>query len=493
MHKFIQYFSWLLGAIILSRLIPMCVVPFTDPTEARYAEIARIMAQTGDWITPYFDYNVPFWGKPPLSFWAQAICFKLFGINDFAPRFPSWLVTLIIIGLIYQLLKSTVSRTAALFACAIFFSCILTYALSGAVITDPYLVLSVTLSLVAFVMVIKQKSKYWRYWFFIGMALGMLAKGPIAVILIAGPIFLWLIIDKSRWQVLRLFPWVMGIILFVVLTLPWYIAAELKTPGFLHYFIMGEHFYRFVDPGWTGDLYGSAHKHVKGYIWLLWLVASFPWGVIAIGLIIKRLPRPVTRQALWLILRDYDISFYLIWAVFTLVFFTIAGNVLWTYVLPVLPALAILLGIYFDSINAQTSRCTMRRLTLAMLLSPAVLLVATVYLATHPEILPSEKFLVQNFESTAPSNAQLIFVEERPFSARYYSQGKAQLVTMQNLPDTLIKQAGTEYYLAVPKKLVKTVKSLTTMHMNALYSSNQFTLLKPDVDNMQNSIQDMRN
>src|SRR3546814_19722372 len=77
-------------------------------------------------------------------------------------------------------------------------------------------------------------------------------------------------------------PWLKGLLLTAALSLPWYILAEIKTPGFLDYFIVGEHFRRFLDPGWTGDLYGTAHKQAYGTIWYYWLQASFPWGVLTL-------------------------------------------------------------------------------------------------------------------------------------------------------------------------------------------------------------------
>jgi len=464
--------------MIFSRVVPMLLLPFTDPTEARYAEIARIMAETGDWITPYFDYGVPFWGKPPLAFWAQALSFKIFGINEFAPRLPSWLVTITILGLIYRAICVAMDRSTALLACAIFFSCLLTYALSGAVLTDPYLTLSVTLSLIAFQLVVNKQPGLWGYGFFVGLAIGLLSKGPIAVVLIFGPIGLWLLLDRKRWQVLKLLPWVTGIVVTLLLSLPWYIAAELKTPGFLEYFIVGEHFYRFVDPGWNGDLYGSAHKHMKGFIWVLWLAASFPWGVIAVIAVIRRLTRASTRQQLLQLLRDDDIGLYILWALFTPCFFSIAGNVLWTYLLPSLPALAIGMAYYFNVTLKNMKHCHIRRLSLAMLISPLLLLVASVYVDTHHEIAPTEKYLVERYKSISTPADKLLFVNEVPFSARYYLQGKSNIIGIDKLKHAMSEYSNVDLYLAVPKQTIAKVKQLADRPASILYSSYDFVLLK---------------
>ena len=73
----------------------------------------------------------------------------------------------------------------------------------------------------------------------------------------------------------------------LALALPWYVMAEIRTPGFLQYFIVGEHFLRFVDPGWQGDLYGTAHKRPYGGIWLDWLLATMPWGLAGLWLFLR--------------------------------------------------------------------------------------------------------------------------------------------------------------------------------------------------------------
>src|SRR5699024_4961445 len=88
-------------------------------------------------------------------------------------------------------------------------------------------------------------------------------------------------------QSIRCLPWIGGILLMLVIALPWYLMAEYRTPGFLHYFIIGENIERFINPGWQGDMYGSAHLHPYGTIWVFWLAAAFPWSLVMLAWLAK--------------------------------------------------------------------------------------------------------------------------------------------------------------------------------------------------------------
>ena len=83
--------------LLIFRLLLTVTIPLLDKTEARYAEISRIMQETKQWIVLQIDYDFPFWAKPPLSTWLSAGSFELFGINEFAARFPSFLLSVILI------------------------------------------------------------------------------------------------------------------------------------------------------------------------------------------------------------------------------------------------------------------------------------------------------------------------------------------------------------------------------------------------------------
>ena len=456
----------------------MFTVPFTDSTEARYAEIARLMVVTNDWITPYINFDIPFWGKPPLAFWVEALSFKIFGINEFAPRFPSMLATIATIALIFRLLNTPLNKSRAIIACLIFSSCLLAFVLSGAVLTDPFLTLAVTLSLVSFSLVQRETNSHWRYWFFIGLAIGLLAKGPIAIILIGGPIGLWLLLAVHRWKTLLLLPWFSGTLLTAALVLPWYIAAEIKTPGFIKYFIVGEHFYRFVDPGWAGDLYGVAHKQPKGTIWLQWLGASLPWGFIAIGLLIKHLSKKASRSVIYKNIKNDEISLYILWAIFPMLFFTLSGNVLWTYLLPALPGLAILLAIYFSQPENKTTDTLPRSIIVTALITPAIALGITIYAMQIPASIPTEKELIGYFDQHSNKNESLYFVGDRSFSARYYSKESAELLTLAELNKHIQSETSNSFYLAMPNNFKTSRIQQTQIDMQLVLRSKKYKLYK---------------
>jgi 4-amino-4-deoxy-L-arabinose transferase-like glycosyltransferase len=117
---------WLLGALLLVRILAMVLVPFADTTEPRYAEIARLMMTSNDWITPWFEPGVPFWGKPPLSFWAQALAFKLFGVNEFAGRLPALLAFIATAWMVWRLAISVASQDVAAAAVVVYAGMLLT-------------------------------------------------------------------------------------------------------------------------------------------------------------------------------------------------------------------------------------------------------------------------------------------------------------------------------------------------------------------------------
>lgn len=178
-------------------------------------------------------------------------------------------------------------------------------------------------------------------------------KGTVGCCTDRYPLVLWAAIFRQRLQPLKKLPWLLGSLLTLAIAVPWYVLAELKTPGFLNYFIIGEHFSRFLDPGWAGDLYGSAHDRPKGMIWIFWLWASFPWGIIGLVGFGLAAARGKTKDIFTGAVQDASTLYLLFCAITPMLFFTLAGNTLWTYILPSLPFSAILIAGWVSQLNLR--------------------------------------------------------------------------------------------------------------------------------------------
>lgn len=463
----------LLVGIVGTRLFLMFYFPLTDTTEARYANTALIMAKTKDWITPFFDYNVPFWGKPVLSFWFQALSYDFFGIYDFAPRVPSLIITLATAWLMYMLLVRIANRITALWSVVIYMSLLLSFGLSGAVLTDPYLAFGTTLSLVSFFLLIQKKESLWSYLFFVGLSIGLLAKGPLAGVIIAGVVIVWISFSfKQRVSTLAKLPWGKGILLTIIISVPWYIIAELKTPGFLNYFIIGEHFGRFLDTGWHGDKYGYVHKNPFGTIWGLWITASFPWGLSAFIIGFKYLLKKHNRSSFLQMFQKDTYSFLIIWMLFIMLFFTFAGNVIWTYVLPSLPPLAILLALFINKNSGEWANRYPKFLLANLLLVPVLSIVGVVVVMVRPNLVATEKYLIAKYHNLAKANEPIYFLENRSFSSIYYMNQPITITSMKEFNE--LNTTTIPHYFAVAGK--DDIPRVDKKNLHSVYESKKYIL-----------------
>ncbi|MBE9174377.1 glycosyltransferase family 39 protein [Synechocystis salina LEGE 06155] len=447
-----RFISVIIYLTIFIRVLTLGLYAVADRTEARYAEIGRKMAETGDWITPQIDYGVPFWGKPPLSTWLTAASFKVFSVNEFAARLSSFLPILLASYLVYLLAKNR-GINYALVSTMVLITTLGFFVSSGAVMTDPALVLGTTLSMVGFWQAYRAEpntGRLWGYLFFVGLAIGLLAKGPIGVVLVFLPLTIWTIWQRNFPKVWAQLPWIQGILLTALIAVPWYLLAEAKTPGFLDYFIVGEHWKRFVEKGWEGDLYGSGHAHPYGMIWVYWLLAAFPWSLLTLGLVGKLIWQVKVKQTKPILpTPDQEwLSYLLLWALAPMVFFTPSANILWTYVLPGLPAFALLLA-EFLFIFWQDQPIN------KYVIAPG-LLIPLVFLFALPIVVNvasqnSQKYIVSRYQQSCAewgqgSNCQLFYVFNRPYSAEFYSSGQAKQVEMHDIAP-LIDKSSHNYFV----------------------------------------------
>lgn len=395
--------------VLALRLVGLGAYPLMDTSEARYGEMARKMLELGDWITPMFTYELPFWGKPPLSFWTQAASMQWLGVNEFALRLPAWVIQVFSCLLIIHVARRERSLAVGVLASIIYSSCSLGLVASGVVLTDPTLGFGVLLAYVGFWRAMARNEIGAARLGFAGLGLGLLAKGPLVLVLFAVPALAW-VAFQQQWRQLARLPWLSGLLILLVLALPWYVLAEIKTPGFLDYFLVGEHWKRYVISEWSGDLYGNAHAKPLGTIWLYLLGALFPWSLLLPVLYLRRRSAPVDAFGLFL----------WFWALTTPVFFSLAGNILWTYVLPALPAWALLLA---DSLIRD--RGIAERPIIATALALPVLGLFLIVLGNLDQRPQNQREIVLAWQrASLMQPAPLFYLGRRSYSAEFYSAGQ---------------------------------------------------------------------
>lgn len=437
----------LIAGIVFIRLASLGLYPLFDTTEARYGEIARIMLETNNWITPMFDYNVPFWGKPPGHTWMSAASMFLLGENEFTLRLPHLLAGIGCIALIYHFAKRLFDPLYALKASLILTSMLGFIVCAGMVMTDTALTFALLLSAIGFwLCLFDGRNPCYGHLFFAGLGLCMLIKGPVALVIAGIAIGLWATLSQQWKTLFSKLPWFSGILVFLAVCLPWYLAAEWATPGFLEYFLWGEHVQRFLVPGWEGDLYGTAHKEPKGTIWVFWLLMALPWSFI---LLFKEGKNLLTQGLKESAIRVKKISplqtYFICWAIAPMLLFTFAGNVLSAYVLPGLPALALALA---------NTRVSLKFCSAVATFSLATLSIALFLLSNGDIGKSNEKELMQTVQQ-ANIDAPIIYWEKRPFSAQFYSNGLAFKVNDINKINELAQKPAAFWLVAQHKAVLK--------------------------------------
>lgn len=459
--------------LLICRIIAMYFMPLNDTTEARYGEIARIMLETGNWVTPMETYGIPFWAKPPLSTWASAFFMKLFGVNELAIRMPSLLFSLGVLGLVWNVAKKRSGYDVAMTAVLVLSGSLFFFINAGAVMTDPALLFCITLSLVAFWQAVVMKNKLWGYLFFVGLGLGLLAKGPIAVVLTGTPVLIWTLMHKRMLEFWRNLPWLQGILLMILIAGPWYVLAELRTPGFLNYFIIGEHFHRFLDPGWGGDKYGFAHVAHYGMIWVYALVGFLPWSIAGIVWLFQ------SNKKILSLCNDSDgwISYLLACALTPLVFFTFSSNIIYPYVFPSMPALALLFAECAHRSGHRLIRDNGRQFLYMASITGTVFLIVTALFIFKPEwVEKSQCRVVAAYKSQARNTqSKLIYWAQKiDFSARFYSRGHVcSTVNQEDLNELLSN--NVDNFVVINSKFVN---DLPKEQLNNLIQIRTISVLK---------------
>ena len=258
-------------------------VGLIDVDEPRYAEAGREMLESGNWIVPYFNYEVRY-DKPILFYWLEAVSMKLFGVNEFAARFPSVAMSLLCLSMLFVLIKNIFNFEVALVGVLILISCFEFVALSRFSVTDMTLSAFISSSFCSFYLgynniinshkLLHMQVKEFSCWYILGfifLALAFLTKGPVSIILfllVLVPFFLW--IGKLEYFYKNISFWI-GTVIFFLIIAPWYISVHCATGGDFTKVFFGLHnFSRYTSVV-------SGHRGSIFYFIPVVLIGFLPW------------------------------------------------------------------------------------------------------------------------------------------------------------------------------------------------------------------------
>lgn len=358
--------------------------------EGRYAEVAREMLQTGDWITPHLNGEV-FLNKPPLVFWLTAVGFLAGGMTE-SVRLVSGLATLATLLVLYELGHRTWSARAGLWAAAVYLTCAITVIEARILRPEPFITLFLCLTLWGAVRVAEHargRDPGGRVWgplaLWSGVGLGIMTKGflSLALPVIALLPALYLAGQLRDWR--RYAPgW--GLAVAALLVLPWHLAAGVRNEGFWWDYVVNQHLLVFFDRKFPRD-------HVPDPLWLAWSMFAlrlFPWLFLLPAAFRRQLQRArgTRTVAHWLPLT---------WLGSIFLFFSLSSGRLEHYFIPAVPAASLLVGAFCDAWARFKGPRTWRRYVPFVLILVAgvagivvgpVVLRATGAFTTVPKLLP---------------------------------------------------------------------------------------------------------
>ncbi len=313
------------------------VRPMFDPDEGRYAEIPREMAASGDWLTPRFD-GLKYFEKPPLQYWATAAVYSTFGVSEWTSRLWTVGLAFACLPMVFGWTRRLYGRNAAL--AAVVALCVSPYfGIVGHLdLLDAGFSFWLTGAVFAFTLaqsaaVGSRDERRWMLIAWAAAALAILSKGIVVGVLTGASLIVYSAIERDirPWKRLHA---AVGVPLFLVIGAPWFILVSLRNPDFPEFFFIHEHFARFLT---------TVHQRVEPWWFFLppLLLGVLPWARGFVGGVLHAWrdtgPTPQFKP----------LRFLLIFAVFTLVFFSASGSKLAPYIQPMFPPLAAVMGVYF--------------------------------------------------------------------------------------------------------------------------------------------------
>jgi 4-amino-4-deoxy-L-arabinose transferase-like glycosyltransferase len=333
---------WSLFAVFaLVSLYMLGVRTLVPPDEGRYAEMAREMFASGDWITTRLN-GIKYFEKPPLQTWMNALSFALFGLGDWQARL--WTGLCGIGGVLLTAYTGTrvFGRRIGFYAGLVLASCF--YWVACSQIDSLDMGLSGMMTIVLCALLLAQRdgagAQHTRNWMLVcwgAMGLAVLSKGLIGLMLPGGILVAYTLLTL-QWRLWSRLHLVKGLLVFLLVAAPWFILVGMRNPEQPHFFFIHEHWDRFFKT-----------EHHREQVWYVFFVLTAAGIVPWLGVLVQSMLRAATAERETAARGAFRPALMcLVWAGFIILFFTKSNSKLPGYILPIFPALALLVARYLD-------------------------------------------------------------------------------------------------------------------------------------------------
>ena len=296
--------------------------PLLDPDEPVYAETAREMIEFGDYMSPRI-FNEFWYDKPPMYYWLVAGTFNMFGVSDFGARLPSACMGLATVVMFYYGVKRLFDEETGFWSALVLGTSLEFFYLGKAAVTDMTLLFFMTSALFAFL-----NEKY--FMMYIAMGLATLTKGPIGIVFPGLIIFLYFL-ASGEWRTMKKMQIPIGLIIYLLVAGPWY------------YYMYQLHGQVFVDTffGFHNMTRFTKAEHPDRVLWYYYIpvliLGLFPWT----GMLFNSLKKSIMDSSGE---SFKNLIFMHIWWLFVFLFFSISKTKLVSYIFPLFPPLAVIIG-----------------------------------------------------------------------------------------------------------------------------------------------------
>ncbi|MBP0588977.1 glycosyltransferase family 39 protein [Paraburkholderia sp. LEh10] len=311
--------------------------------EGRYAEMAREMFVTGDWITPRYN-GYKYFEKPPLQTWANALSFAWFGIGEWQARLYTALTGFAGVLLIGYTGARVFNAATGLFAALVLASAPYWYLMGHFNTLDMGLSFWMELTLCALLLAQRaglaaQEQRLWMWLVWASMALAVLSKGLVGLILPGAVLVLYTLVARD-WAIWKRLYLVSGLIVFFAIVSPWFVIVQDRNPEFFNFFFIVQQFRRYLTPEQNrpGAIYYFVPVLIVGFLpWLSVTVQSVRHAL--------RVPRQANGFS--------PVAMLFVWTVFIFLFFSASHSKLLSYTLPIAPAIALVIGMYLPLVTRE--------------------------------------------------------------------------------------------------------------------------------------------